>query len=48
VKSGRRECAEGETAYNIVVDVTKGDILSTPFDQDISHVTYCECPTPAE
>ena len=48
VKSGRGECAEGESSYNIVLDVSAGDVLSTPFDQDISHVTYCECPTLAE
>jgi hypothetical protein len=48
VKSGRGECAQGESSYNVIVDVSVGDVLATPFAQDISHVTYCECPTPAE
>jgi hypothetical protein len=48
VKSGRGECAQGESSYNVILDVSAGDVLSTPFDQEISHVTYCECPMPAE
>jgi hypothetical protein len=44
VKSGNGGCGQGESSYNIIVGVNAGDELATPFDQDISHVTYCECP----
>ena len=46
VKSGTAGCAPGKTAYRIYVDVKAGDTLLPPADQDISHVTYCACPTP--
>jgi hypothetical protein len=44
VKSGSRGCERGGSAYRVIVDVSEGDTLSTPVDQDISHVTYCACP----
>ena len=44
VKSGSGGCAPGESAYRIYVNVSAGDTLFTPVDQDISHVTYCACP----
>jgi hypothetical protein len=44
VKSGSGGCEPGESAYAIYVDVQPGDILASPSDQDISHVTYCDCP----
>jgi len=46
VKSGTHGCGPGNSAYNIYVNVTAGEVLSTPVDQAISHVTYCECPLP--
>jgi hypothetical protein len=45
VKSGSHGCKPGATAYRIYVDVKAGDTLLTPADQDISHITYCACPT---
>jgi hypothetical protein len=30
--------------YNVYKDVEEGDILSKPYTQGISHVTYCGCP----
>jgi hypothetical protein len=44
VKSGTRGCNPGESAYRIYVNVSEGDELLTPVDQDISNVTYCACP----
>jgi hypothetical protein len=44
VKSGTAGCEPGQSAYRIYVNVSAGDVLSTPVDQNISHVTYCECP----
>jgi hypothetical protein len=44
VKSGTHGCGPGNAAYRIYANVTKGDALSTPVDQGISHVTYCACP----
>jgi hypothetical protein len=49
VKSGAKACNPGETAYRVYVNVTAGDVLEKPVDEDgkggaISHVTYCECP----
>jgi hypothetical protein len=44
VKSGSGGCAPGESAYQVYVDVELGDPLESPTWQDISHVTYCECP----
>jgi hypothetical protein len=44
VKSGSGGCEKGQ-AYRVYVDVSAGDILETPTYQDISHVTYCDCPT---
>jgi hypothetical protein len=46
VKSGNHGCASGDAAYRIYVNVVKGQVLSTPADQNISHVTYCACPQP--
>jgi hypothetical protein len=46
VKSGNHGCGEGASAYRIYVDVHAGDSLQTPADQDISHVTYCDCAAP--
>ncbi|HVH46668.1 MAG TPA: hypothetical protein VM925_30210, partial [Labilithrix sp.] len=43
VKSGTRGCGPGSSAYRVYVDVQPGDVLSTPVDQGISHVTYCDC-----
>jgi hypothetical protein len=48
VKSGNHGCSPGEAAYRIYVNVHAGDALQTPADQNISHVTYCDCPTPAQ
>jgi hypothetical protein len=45
VKSGNEGCGPGNAAYRIYVDVSAGDTLSTPVSQNISHVTYCACPT---
>ena len=45
VKSGNHGCGPGYSAYRIYVNVFAGDALSTPRDQNISHVTYCACPT---
>jgi hypothetical protein len=47
VKSGNHGCAPGESAYQVYVNVSAGDVLATPADQSISHVTYCACPTDA-
>ncbi|MCK6536093.1 MAG: hypothetical protein L6Q84_24260 [Polyangiaceae bacterium] len=44
VKSGTHGCEPGQSAYRIYVNVSAGDVLSTPVDQGISHVTYCACP----
>jgi hypothetical protein len=44
VKSGSGGCAPGQSAYRVYTNVHAGDVLSTPADQNISHVTYCECP----
>lgn len=44
VKSGNHGCGPGNTAYRLYTNVKAGDSLGTPVDQDISHVTYCECP----
>ncbi len=44
VKSGTAGCGPGESAYRIYVNVSAGDELATPVDQNISHVTYCTCP----
>jgi len=44
VKSGTRGCGPGSSAYRVYVNVSAGDLLSTPVDQGISHVTYCACP----
>ena len=46
VKSGNHGCGPGNSAYRIYVNVQAGDVLSTPVDQNISHVTYCACPDP--
>jgi hypothetical protein len=46
VKSGSNGCEDGQTSYRVHVGVQAGDTLSTPFDQSISHVTYCACPEP--
>jgi hypothetical protein len=48
VKSGNHGCGPGNSAYRIYVNVSVGDVLSTPVDQGISHVTYCECPAAAQ
>jgi hypothetical protein len=48
VKSGNHGCSPGESAYRIYVNVHEGDSLQTPADQNISHVTYCDCSTPAQ
>jgi hypothetical protein len=45
VKSGSDGCEPGLSAYRIYVNVSAGDTLLTPVGQDISHVTYCACPT---
>jgi hypothetical protein len=45
VKSGKGSCGQQENSYNVIVGVQAGDTLDTPFDQNISHVTYCECPS---
>jgi hypothetical protein len=45
VKGGTQPCGPGNAAYNIVVGVSTGDILAAPSTQNISHVTYCACPT---
>jgi hypothetical protein len=44
VKSGSGGCGPGNSAYRIYVNVTAGQTLGTPVDQNISHVTYCACP----
>lgn len=44
VKSGSRGCGPGNSAYRVYVNVKEGQVLSTPVNQDISHVTYCACP----
>jgi hypothetical protein len=44
VKSGNHGCEPGSSAYRVYVNVSVGDVLYTPVDQGISHVTYCECP----
>lgn len=44
VKSGSHGCGPGNSAYRIYVNVKAGNVLSTPVDQNISHVTYCACP----
>jgi len=45
VKSGSKGCLnKGESAYRVYVNVTVGQTLLTPVDQNISHVTYCTCP----
>lgn len=44
VKSGNHGCGPGSSAYRIYVNVNRGQVLSTPVDQNISHVTYCACP----
>jgi hypothetical protein len=45
VKSGAGECTgQGESGYNLYIGVNEGDLLETPYGQDISHVTYCVCP----
>jgi hypothetical protein len=44
VKSGNHGCGPGNSAYRVYVNVSAGDVLSTPVDQNISHVTYCACP----
>jgi hypothetical protein len=46
VKSGSGGCGGGESAYRVYVGVNAGDVLSTPVDQNISHVTYCDCAVP--
>jgi hypothetical protein len=38
-------CAQGETSYNVYVNVVDGQTaLETGNGSDISHVTYCKCP----
>ncbi|MET0344227.1 MAG: hypothetical protein ABW252_24640 [Polyangiales bacterium] len=44
VKSGTHGCDNGDKAYRVYVGVKKGDVLQTPVDQGISHITYCNCP----
>lgn len=44
VKSGNHPCGPGNSAYRIYTNVLAGEVLSTPADQGISHVTYCACP----
>ncbi len=44
VKSGNHGCGLGSSAYRYYVNVSRGQLLSTPVDQNISHVTYCACP----
>jgi hypothetical protein len=46
VKSGTHGCDTGDASYRIYVNVHAGDTLQTPVDQNISHVTYCDCPVP--
>jgi hypothetical protein len=46
VKSGTGGCGGGGKALRVYVNVHIGDVLYTPVDQDISHVTYCACPDP--
>jgi cysteine-rich repeat protein len=43
VKSGSGGCGPGNSAYRIYTNVHEGDVLSTPVDQNISHITYCAC-----
>jgi hypothetical protein len=45
VKSGSGGCGPGNSAYRVYVDVSAGDVLGSPSWQDISHVTYCDCPS---
>lgn len=44
IKSGSGGCSPGSSAYRIEADVSVGQILVSPSDQAISHVTYCACP----
>jgi hypothetical protein len=47
VKSGsgvNGGCVAGQASYRIYTNVSVGDTLLTPADQNISHVTYCACP----
>jgi hypothetical protein len=44
VKSGTRGCGPGSSAYRVYTNVSVGEELHTPVDQEISHVTYCACP----
>lgn len=46
VKSGTGGCGRGKQAYNIILGVSAGEKVTSPSWQDISHVTYCRCPTP--
>jgi hypothetical protein len=46
VKSGSKGCPNHpDSAYRVYVNVTVGQVLETPMGQDISHVTYCSCPS---
>jgi hypothetical protein len=45
VKGGNgNTCPNGESSYNVYVNVTVGDILTTGNGTGVSHVTYCACP----
>lgn len=46
VKDGRGPCPHGKTAYRTYKWVSTGDILWKPLGAgDISHITYCSCPS---
>jgi hypothetical protein len=44
VKAGTQPCGPGNAAYQVYQNVTVGQVLSSPSEQNISHVTYCACP----
>ncbi len=44
VKTGNGGCGQGESAYDVFVNVEAGEWLGTSNGQAISHITYCACP----